>query len=105
MAAPQRTHHVSPQADTDSAAVLDNALDSLGTLRALDWLGDAGATVHLLATLHHQIQQRLPDAVADARDQNYSWAEIGDLLGITRAAAWNHYGRPSRRGHTRPIYD
>jgi len=55
--------------------------------------------------LHHQIQQRLPDAVADARDQNYSWAEIGDLLGITRAAAWNHYGRPSRRGHTRPIYD
>jgi hypothetical protein len=46
-----------------------------------------------------------PPSTADARDQNYSWAEIGDLLGITRAAAWNHYGRPSRRGHTRPIYD
>jgi len=61
--------------------------------------------VHLLASLHRQIQARLPDAVADARDQDYSWAEIGDLLGITRAAAWNRYGRPDRRGHPRPVYD
>jgi len=34
-----------------------------------------------------RIELRLPQAVALARDQDYSWAEIGDLLGTTRAAA------------------
>jgi hypothetical protein len=106
MAAPDRTHHIGPHVDHDSAAVLDEALDALGPLRSLDWLGDTGVTLHLLASLHQQIQTRLPDAVADARDQDYSWAEIGDLLGITRAAAWNRYGRPDRAGHiTRQPYD
>jgi len=42
--------------------------------------GDHGAPACQLAT---SIQIRLPDAVADARDQEYSWAEIGDLLGLT----------------------
>lgn len=105
MAAPNRAHHIAPHTDTDSAAVLDEALTSLGILRTLEQLGDSGTTLHLLASLHRQIQHRLPDAVADARDQDYTWAEIGDLLGITRAAAWNHYGRPDRRGKPRPVYD
>jgi hypothetical protein len=105
MAPPARTHHIGPRTGQDSDLVLDQALTALGPLRSLDWLGDAGVTVHLLASLHRQIQARLPDAVADARDQDYSWAEIGDLLGITRAAAWNRYGRPDRRGNTRPVYD
>ncbi|MDQ2756229.1 MAG: hypothetical protein M3Y71_06640 [Actinomycetota bacterium] len=94
MAATDRTHHVGPHTDEASDAILDEALASLGPLRGLDWLGDAAITVHLLASLQRQIQTRLPDAVADARDQEYSWAEIGDLLGLTRAAAWHRYGRP-----------
>ena len=42
--------------------------------------------MHLLASLQRQIQNRLPGAVADVRDQDYSSAEIGDILGLTRAA-------------------
>jgi hypothetical protein len=105
VAATDRTHHIGPRADEATEAILDEAVASLGPLRGLDWLGDAAITVHLLASLQRQIQDRLPDAVADARDQDYSWAEIGDLLGLTRAAAWHRYGRPGRAGVTRPVED
>ena len=56
----------------------------------------------MLVSLHLEITARLPDAVADARDSYHSWAEIADLLGTTRAAAWNHYGRPDRTRHPTP---
>ncbi|MGH3468002.1 MAG: hypothetical protein ACRDQF_09765 [Thermocrispum sp.] len=102
MAAPARTHHVGPYTDDVSALVLDQAAEALARLRTAYWLGDAGYTLHALACLQRQIRDRLPDAVADARDQDYSWAEIGDLLGLTRAAAWNRYGRPGRQGHPAP---
>ena len=105
VAATDRTHHIGPRADEASEAILDEAVASLGPLRGLDWFGDAAITVHLLASLQRQIQNRLPDAVADAHGQDYSWAEIGDLLGLTRAAAWHHYGRPGRQGAPRPVED
>jgi predicted transcriptional regulator len=35
--------------------------------------------------------RRLSGAVARARGQDYSWAEIADLLGVTRASAWQRY--------------
>ncbi len=105
MASPNRAHHPRPLADTDSAAVLADALEALARRRTAHWLGDAAVTVHLLVSLQHQIQAALPDAVADARDQDHSWAEISDLLGTTRAAAWNRYGRPDRRGNPRPVTD
>jgi hypothetical protein len=49
------------------------ALDHLAPRRTTYWLGDSGVTLHLLASLHAQIHERLADAVADARDQDYSW--------------------------------
>ena len=107
MAVPDRTHHVPPHLDEYSTAALNEATATLGTLRGLSWLGDAGAgaELHLLASLLRQAQARLPDAVAQARDQDDAWAQIGDLLGTTRAAAWQRYGRPGRRGHTKPVTD
>lgn len=105
MAATDRICHISPRTDEFGGAILDEAVASLGPFRGLDWLGDAAITVHLFASLQRQIQNWLPDAVADARDQDYSWAEIGDLLGVTRAAAWHRYGRPGRQGDTRPVED
>lgn len=95
MTEPRRDHYIEPATGPDSARVLDDAIASLGTLRNLPWLGDAGATLHLLVSLIRQAEQQLPRAVADARDQDYSWAEIADLLGITRASAWQRYA-----GHT-----
>jgi hypothetical protein len=39
--------------------------------------------VQLLASLQRQVQNRPSGAVGDARAQDYSWAEIGDLLALT----------------------
>ena len=105
MAVPDRSHHLPPYLDEESAYCLREATATLGTSRGMSWLGDAGAELHLLASLQRQLQARLPDAVAEARDQDYSWAEIGLRLGITRAAAWHRYGRPGKRGQTPPLTD
>jgi hypothetical protein len=102
MASPDRDRHISPRADEDAAAALDQALAALARQRGLDWPDDPAVTLHLLASLQRQIQASLPRAVADVRSEGCSWAEIGDLLGVTRAAAWNRHGRPDPPGHPRP---
>ena len=91
MREPRRDHYIEPVTGPDSEAVLDEAIGSLGTLRSLEWVGDAGVTLHLLTSLIRQAEQQLPRAVADARDQEYTWAQIADLLGVTRASAWQRY--------------
>jgi hypothetical protein len=100
MNAPRRTDHIAPNTGADSERVLEAAAETLGKLRGLPWLGDAGATIHLIASLIAEAEQRLHRAVADARDQEYSWAEIGDLLGVTRASAWQRYARTARDNRT-----
>jgi hypothetical protein len=91
----RREHYLAPSAGDDSEAVLEAAIDSLATSRGLLPLGDASVELHLLVSLMVEAERRLPRAVADARDQECSWAQIGDLLGVTRASAWQRYG-----GHT-----
>ncbi len=91
MRSPRRDHYLAPATDEYGNRVLEEAVETLGSLRGLPWLGDAGATLHLLMSLRLQIDSRIPRIVADARDQEYSWAEIGDLLGVTRASAWQRY--------------
>jgi hypothetical protein len=105
MASPHRHFPPRPHAGPDTAAAVDRALDELAPGRATGWLSYAGETLHMLVSLQHEITARLPDAVADARDSYHSWAEIADLLGTTRAAAWNRYARPDRRGTPRPATD
>jgi hypothetical protein len=39
-------------------------------------------------------ESRLRDAVDAARDAGHTWAEIGEVLGITRQAAFQRFGRP-----------
>jgi hypothetical protein len=97
MAAPERARHIGPRTDAKSRAVLDAAVESLGRLRLPNaWLGDGGAEIHLLGSLMAEAELQLPQSVALARDQGYSWAEIGDLLGVTRAAAWQRFAQPAR---------
>lgn len=100
MREPRRDHYLGPATGDDTDTVLDEALTSLGKLRGLEWLGDAGVTVHLLASLATQIDTHLPRAVADAREQDYSWAQIADLLGVTRASAWQRYAARTRTNRT-----
>ncbi|MGH8918031.1 MAG: hypothetical protein ACRD0H_06785 [Actinomycetes bacterium] len=91
MREPRRDHCLAPVADDDTETVIEAAIETLATLRNLPWLGDAPARLHVLASLIAETERALPRAVADARDQECSWAEIGDLLGVTRASAWQRY--------------
>ena len=95
MREPRRDHYIHPTTGPDTTTVLNDAIAALATIRNLPWHGDAGATLHLLASLTNQAERQLPRAVADARDQDYSWAQIADLLGVTRASAWQRHA-----GHT-----
>jgi hypothetical protein len=80
-----------PRVDSDSALVLTDALDALARLRTPYWLGNSAVNLHVLASLIAQAQSMLPEAVASARDQGHSWADIGQLLGLSQAAASRRY--------------
>jgi hypothetical protein len=80
-----------PRTGHDSLQILTEAIDSLARQRTAYWLGDSGVRLHALASLIAQTEQLLPRAVADARDQELSWAQIGELLGATAATAARRY--------------
>ena len=80
-----------PRIDTDSAAVLAEAVDTLAALRTPYWLGDSAVGLHALASLIAQAHTMIPDAVHAARDQGHTWAEIGQLLNLSPAAAARRY--------------
>lgn len=98
MREPRRDHYLAPAVGDDTEAVVDAAVDSLAGLRGLGGRGDATAGLHLLASLVAETARRLPGAVADARGQGCSWAQIGDLLGVTRASAQQRYGDTAAPG-------
>ena len=77
-------HAPAPYTSDDSAAVLDEALHTLGTLRSLQHVGDAGATLHLLASLATHTHALIPTPIIDARHQDYTWTEIAALGALSR---------------------
>lgn len=85
-----------PLLDDLSATVLGEAIDTLGELRTPYWLGDSAVRLHALASLLAQAQALLPEAVTEARDQDLTWEQIGQLLGLTGPAAARRY-RPATR--------
>ena len=80
-----------PATGDDSLQVLTEAIDSLARLRTAYWLGDSAVHLHALASLIAQAQQLLPLAVQDARDQELTWTQIGELLSTTAATAARRY--------------
>ena len=80
-----------PATGQDSLQVLDEAIDQLARLRTPYWLGDSAVRLHTLTSLITQAEQLLPDAVHDARDQELTWAQIGELLNTTAATAARRY--------------
>jgi hypothetical protein len=83
-----------PVLDDLSATVLSEAIDTLAGLRTTYWLGDPAVRLHALASLLAQAQALLPEAVTAARDQDLTWDQIGQLLGLTGPAAARRY-RPA----------
>jgi hypothetical protein len=84
-----------PATGDDSLAVLNQAIDALARLRTAYWLGDSAVYLHALASLTAQAEQHLPQAVHHARDQELTWAQIGELPGTTAATA-------ARRNRNKP---
>ena len=85
-----------PATSDDSLSVLSQAIDSLAQLRTAYWLGDSAVHLHALASLIAQAQAHLPDAVAAAREQDYTWAQIGQLLNVPPGTAARRYrGEPT----------
>jgi hypothetical protein len=80
-----------PATGDDTMQVLTDAIDHLAKLRTPYWLGDSAVRLHALASLIAQAEQLLPQAVHDARDQELTWAQIGELLNTTAATAARRY--------------
>jgi hypothetical protein len=80
-----------PATGHDSLQVLDEATGQLARPRTAYWLGDSAVRLHALTSLIAQAQQLLPQAIHDARDQELTWAQIGELLGTTPATAARRY--------------
>jgi hypothetical protein len=80
-----------PRTGDDSLQILNHAIDSLAQLRTAYWLGDSAVHLHALASLIAQAEQLLPQAVHDARDQELTWAQIGELLNTTAATVARRY--------------
>jgi len=80
-----------PSVDEETEAVLEQAVASLGALRGLEWLGDDGVVLHLLASLIAQAEHLLGKAVTGALDQDYAWADLARLLGTSEADAHQRF--------------
>ena len=89
---PRRCFPSDPLTDDDSEAVVAFAVNDLVLLRSPMWSGDAGAVLHALASLSSELEEWLPDAVADALSRGYSWPEIARLIGVKPAAARRRFG-------------
>ena len=96
---PRRNHWLTPTIGTDSDQALDTAIENLAVHRNFPAFAETGTTMHLVASLARQTEQRLNQLVTDARNENYSWAEIGDLLGITRSSAWQRHAHQLHSTH------
>jgi hypothetical protein len=85
-----------PRVDTDSESVLDEAIETLARLRTPYWLGDTGVRLHALASLIAQAEHELHHAVHDARDQQLTWTDIGQLLNQHPNTVARRYRKPRR---------
>lgn len=96
---PCRDRALHPYTDADTATILDRAVAALIVLRAPTWLGDPGPTLSVLVSLGAEAGGRVDDAVAEARDQGYSWDQIACRLATTATAARRrHAGYVAWRG-------
>lgn len=86
-----------PSVDHESRLLLDRLVTALTDLRFPLCRFDAAAQLHVLASLQADIQARLPDVIADARDQDYSWDQIATSLGTSPATARRRAARSKRR--------
>jgi hypothetical protein len=85
-----------PYTGPDTTALVDEAVDDLVASRCPLGPDDAGAALSCLVSLIEEAESRLWDAVADARDQDYTWDEVADRLARTARSARRRYASYTR---------
>ena len=100
LSAPRRDGAMVPHVGLDTAAVVDEAVTMLVLWRAPMLLGDAGPAISVLVSIAAQSEDLLFDAVADARDQGYTWREIAARLACSVRTAHRRFsGYAHQRGN------
>ncbi len=64
-----------------------------GNVYSMDEGSPLGALSRALAAVR-EAEERLREAVDAAREAGHTWAEVGEVLGTTRQAAFQRFGRP-----------
>lgn len=91
-----------PYTDADTAAVVETALRCLLARRGADNI-DHIARLSVLVSLLAEADGRLPDAVADARDQGCTWDQIAMAMASTVPAVRHRYAVHARWRRTMPL--
>lgn len=89
-----RDHYRGPLVDRPEQEALQAAMVAVAGERglALEW---PTCELAVLASLGAAVAARLAPAVAQCRDEGESWAEIGDLLGVTKQSARARFSTPA----------
>jgi len=97
--------HHAEQRVIETALMVDDAVEAIALVHALDFDSLAAKDLHAAVTLARVARSRLSTLVADARDEEVSWAEIGRILGSGRLWAILRYGPLVRRRRTPLLLD
>jgi len=89
----------------DTHIIVDDAIEAIALVHSLPVHSLAARDLHAAATLRNVARSRLSKLVADARDEQVSWAEIGRILGTGRLRAALRYGPLVRRRRTPLVLD
>ena len=92
---PECDRSLHPGIDEEALDLVEEVVESLVCLGG-SGLGDAGTVLWALASLIAGAVVRVPGALADARDQDYTWAEIATRLAVSASAARRRYGHYAR---------
>lgn len=79
---------------TDAVGELRIAADQLLAAPILTGPDGYGAIVAQATRLRAMTEDVIAAAIQRARDQGASWREVGDILGVSRQAAFQRYGKP-----------
>jgi len=96
-------HTAIPYTDDDTIALIGQAARALSARRAPMFHGDAGVTISVLVSLAAEADDQVHDAVADARDQGYTWEQIAERLATSVTTARRRYSAYSAWRRTQPI--
>jgi hypothetical protein len=80
--------------------VVDDVTEAVVLIHQVQTDSLAAKDLHATVTLLRELRSRVSRLVADARDEETSWAEIGHILGTGRLWALTRYGPLWRRRRT-----